>query len=136
MSRMRRHEGRNKEIQLAQNVLLAAVAGGTAADFETPLAAISDLTALYPSGQKGAAPNNNVKLRTLNIVAAAVVTGSNTHNCTININQWRAGVNIATLCSYALTQGNNLAQNTPLQLVPSGNVTLQRGDVITVQRVS
>lgn len=86
-----RSDGRNKDTMQIAPILIPAVAAGSAADFEYDLFAVPDISVFLPSGAKGMAPNNWITLKTLNIIASALVTGAAPHNFALNFFQRRAG---------------------------------------------
>lgn len=137
MARIRLVNGRNKDIPIQHKAILPVVTAGSANDFEWPLAHITDIAATYASGTKALAPNDTMILRSVSFIPSADVTGATTHTVSLLINQWRAGANIATLATLALTTGTNLLDFEAYEIATLANqVKLLANDVITVQRVS
>lgn len=137
MAKIRAINGRGRDVPIQAHVILPVVTAGSAADFEWPIVHIPDLTAVYASGSKALAPIDTLILRSVSLIPIADVTGATTHTVTLNINQWRAGANLATLATLALITGTNMLDYEAYEIATlSSQVKLLAGDVITVQRVS
>lgn len=137
MSKIRFGNGRNRDVPIQHRLLLPVVTAGSATDFEWPIVHIPDLTAVYPSGSKALAPENALILRSVSLIPTTDVTGASTHTVTLNINQWRAGANIATLAALALITGTNMLDFEATEIATlAAQVKLLAGDVITIQRLS
>ncbi|MFJ4653856.1 hypothetical protein ACIP5Y_21525 [Nocardia sp. NPDC088792] len=63
------------------------------------------------------------------------INGVATNNVTFNFRQLRAGVAVQTFASIALTAGNNLVAETPLQVPITVQPVFESNDVVDVQMV-
>lgn len=104
----RRFVGRNRDIPQFESYQGAAASGGTGADFEYPIVAMTDLTLNAPSGAAGDIVSNTMSVRACILTFMAAITGSDTHNCTFNFVQYRGGaILVNTTSSTTITAGTN-----------------------------
>lgn len=116
----------NRDIPQIEAVTIAAASAGSAADFETMIGAVPDLTVGVPSGASFMGDQNNTMfIRNIQIVWGANLTGAATNNFTVNINQYRAGaVLVNTTSSTTITAGVNT-------VTPASMAGLYNGQALT-----
>lgn len=113
MARFARALGRNRDIPQIEAYSGAAVAAGSAADFEHAITTIPDLTAGAPSGASGDIASNAMRIRFLSLTFEAAITGQATNNCTFNFRQYRGGSLVATTTASTTVSAAGSATITP-----------------------
>jgi len=121
------------------SVPVPAVTAGSASDFEYPLVTVPDLQALATATTLSSVPNNWIKIRTINLLPSAAMTGDDTNNFTLNFFLRRAG-NLLVSTSSATTITAGTRAFTPADMtniVPGSQLVFSGGtgaaETVTVQ---
>jgi hypothetical protein len=128
MARFSRVIGRNRDIPQFASYQGAAAAGGTAADFERPIVALTDLTLNAPSGSVGSIVSNAMSARACILTFMAAITGDNTNNCAFSFVQYRSGaILVNTTSATTITAGTRTVTPTSMTNLYNGQQLIFSG---------
>lgn len=110
MARMIKEIGRNRDLPQLEAVNVAAAAAGSAADFESILTVLPNLSQGSPAGTSLlGGSNNRMTVRWLILAMSANLTGAATNNFTLQVNQYRAGaILVNTTSATTISAGANV----------------------------
>jgi hypothetical protein len=117
MALIEKSMGRNRDLPQLEGLRFASATAGSAADFESIIVALPDLTSGAPAGTNMmGTTNNSMLLRTVSVVYEAALTGAATNNFTWNLNQYRNGALLVnTTSATTITAGTKTV--TPASMV-------------------
>lgn len=127
----------NRDIPQIEGTRFLAATAGTGTDFENIFATVPDLTVGAPTGASFFGDvNNTMTIRSVQLTWEAAITGANTNNFTLNINQYRAGaVLVNTTSSNTITSGAFTVTPASMAGIYSGQALTFSGGTGTAETV-
>lgn len=120
--------GRHADIPFVLSDRISSAAGGTAADYEVVLFALTDLGLIAPSSPKSTLPGNDIALKAVTLIPEANITGNATNNFYWAIRQWRGGsaINQVNTTAPAITAGAGVV------VTPANPAGIQVGSLLFI----
>lgn len=109
--------GLNRDLPIVAGDMFAGAGAGSGSDYEHPVLALPQLSALVGTGEVGDNPINAISPRLVTLVPEANVVGAATNNYTWNILHRRAGALLVSTNAPTTIGGAGVATVTPASMV-------------------